>query len=228
MSKADVFNAYLIAASGPKNPDASRDYIWGALGNDPNHDGDPEWDCSGLRIAALRAAGIKVSGRPTAEVFRQTGHRIAGPSQAGDYFVLLRSDGTAHHVGMYLQGYNSTVEARGKDYGIKRYRLDDKTNSVRARKGVWMRNDAVNRALGSITPNLPAAEVVKITPTPMKAKWGFGLRAFPLSPISVHFVSEGTPVLRLGSGGTLFPNWSKVQHGGIVAWVKTEALEPLK
>lgn len=225
MSKADLFNAYLITASGPKNPDASRDYIWAALGNDPNHDGDPEWDCSGLRIAALRAAGIKVSGRPTAEVFRQTGHRISGPSQPGDYFVLLRADGTAHHVGMFLAGYNSTVEARGKDYGIKRYRLDDRTNSVKARKGVWMRNDAVNRALGSLT-NAPLPTVA---PNVMLASWDFGIRKFALLPRPfVGHVTKGQQVVRLGSGGTTAPRMSKIQVNGVVGWVETRALEPKK
>lgn len=132
------------------NPDAYKDYIFGAAGTDWDGDGDPEWDCSGLRMAALKAAGYHVDGRPTAEVFRQQGHKIATPSQVGDYGVLLRSNGTAHHIVMWMPG-NKTAEAMGSAYGLRWGTVA----SLNARGAVWYRNDDVNAFLTMKEPTVP-------------------------------------------------------------------------
>lgn len=149
MSKADKYLAYLEAAANDK--DAANDYVWGAEGQDTNRDGGPEYDCSGLRHAALVAAGIADT-RTTADGYKSRAVRIATPSQIGDFAVLLNPDGTAHHIIQYV-GNGRTIEAKGAAYGIDR----DTVASVNARGGKWYRQASVNAALGFVTPK-PASK----------------------------------------------------------------------
>ena len=151
MTPADKYLAYLNAAAN--EPDAYKDYIWGDAGQDWDGDGGPEWDCSGLRIGALKAAGFTVLGRPTAEIFRSQAHPISAPSQIGDFRVHLNSDGSAKHIIQYV-GNGKTIEAKGSAFGIVR-------DTVANGHGPWYRNDAVNAFLN------------KEAVVPKDTSWGF-------------------------------------------------------
>jgi hypothetical protein len=139
-TKGEVYERYLHDAYYA-NPDRKRDYIWAAQGNDPNHDGDPEWDCSGLIYAARHAAGIK-AGRTNAEGYRKMGKRITKPSKVGDYGVILRPDGSAHHIVAWMSG-GYVIEARGSAYGIQRNTIAN----LQGRNVVWYRDAKINAAL---------------------------------------------------------------------------------
>jgi cell wall-associated NlpC family hydrolase len=146
MTPADRYLAYLQAAAS--DHDAYKDYVWGAEGTDVDHDGDPEWDCSGLFHAALtRGAGLK-DVRNTADGYMRRGHPIVRPSQLGDFRVHLNSDGHAVHIIMYV-GNGKTIEAKGKAYGIDR-------DTVANGHGPWFRIDAVNKALGKLSATTPS------------------------------------------------------------------------
>lgn len=148
MNPADKYVSYLRAAYYD-NPDRKKDYIWGAQGNDPNRDGDKEWDCSGLFYGAYTYAGYKKP-RDTANGYKNAGHKIAGPSQIGDYRLHVDGNGHATHIMMFI-GNGQIIEAKGKDYGI----VASKTSEG---YGPWYRMDSLNRFLGSTTiakPPLP-------------------------------------------------------------------------
>lgn len=132
---------YLNAAAD--NPEHKDEYYWGATGADVDHDGSPDWDCSGIRHGALVSAGIP-DVRTTAEGYRKRAVKIAAPSQLGDFAVLLRPDGTAHHIIQYATG-TGTIEAKGKAYGVVR----DTVSGVNARGGVWYRQSSVNAVLSA-------------------------------------------------------------------------------
>jgi hypothetical protein len=148
-TKADKYLEYLEAAAS--DHDAYKDYIMGAEGQDADHDGDPEYDCSGLHHAALtRGAGVKDT-RTTANGYKNRSHKIKAPTQAGDFAVLLDKGTThAHHLINYSM-HGKTIEAKGHAYGIVR----DSVAHVNSRGGIWYRDDSVNKALGAATA-LPA------------------------------------------------------------------------
>lgn len=118
-------------------------------------------DCSELFFDVMGPEGFGVvSSRVTADDYYHMGVRIAKPELVGDYFIELTS-GTdhAHHIGMFYgpdaAGVLWTVEARGKDYGTPKYRLDDPHNGAPARGGIWMRLPKAN--LGPIEGSDPMA-----------------------------------------------------------------------
>ena len=146
-TRRELYVEYLHAAFFD-NPDRLHDYIWGAAGHnaDHSHDGDPEWDCSGLHHAAIVHAGI-ADDRTNAEGYRQRGTKLgsglaASKLRAGDYAVLLRSDGTAHHIINYT-GDGYCIEARGAAFGIERHNVA----SVNARGAVWYRDNKLDKQL---------------------------------------------------------------------------------
>lgn len=165
MSGADKYLAYLNAVAN--NPDARDEYVWGAAGGvDRDHDGFKEADCSGLRHAALTAAGI-ADVRTTADGYMRRAWRIPAPSQIGDFAVLLNASGVAHHIIQYV-GDGKTIEARGKAYGIVR----DTVRGVNVRGGKWCRQAVINAALGTVTPPKPIVRtgvVIGRDPAPLLA-----------------------------------------------------------
>lgn len=137
---ADKYVAFLERLAN--NPDARDEYVWGAEGErDRDKDGYPEADCSGLIHAARVAAGIADS-RTTANGYMQRAHKIAAPSEIGDFRVHLDGTGHAVHIIPYV-GNGRTIEAKGAAYGIVR-------DTVIGGHGPWYRDDAVNRALGNV------------------------------------------------------------------------------
>lgn len=147
------------------------DYDWGDIPVSPYKTAEErDSDCSGLRIGALRHAGITVPGRPTAHEFYRSGVRIDHPSEIGDYAVHL-VDGHAKHIVDFV-GDNTMIEARGTGYGVVRYRVDDPRDGAAARHLVWMRNVAVNKRLREVIPGTAVYTPVPVPP--YLWVWGVG------------------------------------------------------
>lgn len=88
-------------------------YVWGAKG--PN-----AYDCSGLMLASLAAAGIGIPAGTISQV--HAGHAVASIQQVqpGDLLFIPGSLGTARvprHVGMYA-GHGLIVDAYDTDTGV--------------------------------------------------------------------------------------------------------------
>jgi len=83
-------------------------YDWGGVASPDESADEPNPDCSGLGVGALRYAGVdllKLTGanRPTAEVFYHARRAVLKePQRVGDYAVLLNSSGRAHHIVWYI------------------------------------------------------------------------------------------------------------------------------
>lgn len=93
------------AAVGFALHELGKPYVWGATGPDT-------YDCSGLMMAAFRAAGITLP-RVSRQQFFAGGHVPVRQAQAGDllFYATDRSDpNTIHHVMLYL-GNDRMVEA---------------------------------------------------------------------------------------------------------------------
>lgn len=213
MSKADKYLAYLEAAANDR--DAASDYVWGAAGQDVNHDGGPEYDCSGLRHAALVAAGIPDT-RTTADGYKSRAVRIASPSQIGDFAVLLNGT-VAHHIIQYVGG-GKTIEAKGAAYGIDR----DTVAGVNARGGKWYRQVAINKALGVVTPPAPKPKALHVTATVDGGKPAPAALLKDDRTSLIVTMPHGTPVDVLKRSGA----WSEVRahlSGGrtFVGWVES-------
>lgn len=145
-TKADLYRAQALSMAG-------HEYQWG---EEPIYDLDPDsnpddGDCSGTAWALWKFAGVSLP-RLTAEGFRRRGIKIAAPSMVGaDFFCLLRSDGTAHHIGVFI-GLGQTFEARGEAYGM----VKSTVTAVNSRGAKWYRMPGVN--LGSLS--VTAAPVI--------------------------------------------------------------------
>jgi hypothetical protein len=139
MSKADTYRRTALSLVG-------EEYQWG---EEPLYDIDPDanpldGDCSGTVWALWKAVGVGLP-RSTAEGFRRMGVRIVGPAMVGaDFWVLLRSDGTAHHIGAFI-GLGETFEARGEAWGM----VKSTVAVVNARGAKWYRMPGID--LGVLT-----------------------------------------------------------------------------
>ena len=129
MSQAANIKAYALAQLG-------RPYVLGTQG--PN-----TFDCSGLVYAAYRHAGVKwrtggVFPRLTANDYYRAAARIGAPERIGDLAFWLGASGHCYHVGIYL-GDGWCIEARGRAWGVVKYKLDDPLHGTIKRKAVWGR-----------------------------------------------------------------------------------------
>lgn len=203
-------------------------------------------DCSELFYDVMGPEGFGlVRSRVTADSYYRMGVRISKPSEVGDYFVELDANGHAHHIGMFFgpdaHGALWTVEARGKDYGTPKYRLNDAHNGVTARHGIWMRLKTAH--LGGFMAAAPKPPVVPPAPpvTPPAPKPapapapkpkplptmevvvpGLRMRAKPrtlLSKILVDGLAIHTHLsVRARSGA-----WILTSYRGTVGWVCTRS-----
>ncbi len=135
-TRADQFRANALHEVG-------EDYQWGKEGTG-GVAGNDEYDCSGFTWAMLNDVGVKMA-RTTAEGFRKRGKAIIAPSMVGaDFGVLLRPDGTAHHIAPFI-GKDEVVEAKGEAYGV----VKTTVAAFHKRGARWYRFPDVN--LGSLT-----------------------------------------------------------------------------
>jgi hypothetical protein len=129
------------------------DYEWGDEGTG-GVAGNDDYDCSGFVWAMLNNVGVKMV-RTTAEGYRKMGGKIKTPAKVGaDFAVLLRDNGTAHHIITFI-GKGETVEAKGEAWGVVKSTVSAANN----RGAVWYRFPDVE--LGSLTGTTP-----KPTPRP--------------------------------------------------------------
>lgn len=206
MSLADQFRANALHEIG-------EDYVWGASGTG-GVEGDDDYDCSGFEWAMLYDVGVRKV-RTNAEGFRRQGTPISTPAKVGaDFGVLLRSDGTAHHIAPYV-GLNEIVEAKGAAYGVVKTTVAD----FNARGAKWYRFPDVD--LGSLTAPFSGSRTgwCKVIGT-------MGSRALPswASPIgALGAVRVGE---RLWLMGARIGSWYKVTRvvGGRQAWVHESRL----
>jgi cell wall-associated NlpC family hydrolase len=86
-------------------------YLWGGTTR-------AGMDCSGLTSIVLRGVG-KVSPRTADQQMRWTTRVSKAEARAGDLVFGVRSDGSAHHVGVYL-GHNQMIDApnAGSSVGV--------------------------------------------------------------------------------------------------------------
>src|ERR1035437_6376740 len=117
-TKADKFRYFMLHEVGSR-------YVWGASG-DGNPDGPDTYDCSGLFHAAMVYAGVRLT-RTTADGYYHMGVKISHPSRVGDYGILLKSNGVAHHIISYVGNNDKMVaievEARGAAWGVVEYTI---------------------------------------------------------------------------------------------------------
>jgi hypothetical protein len=138
MTQADVFVRTLYEQLGEP-------YVWGEEG--PNGH-----DCSGLYREAMRAAKVKWPGGPsdvTADGIYHMGKPISAPQFVGiDCGFTISKTGRAVHIIPYA-GLGYTIEARGRKWGVVRYRLTDPINGALKRKTVWRRLPGID--MGDLT-----------------------------------------------------------------------------
>lgn len=144
MSKADIFRATLDAQLGEP-------YVLGDEG--PN-----THDCSGLHYEGMRAAGVLWKGkawpRETANDYKNKAVPADPPYRVGWPVFFSGKSGHAYHVASITEvdpdGRNGwTVEARGRKFGVVRYRISDPVNGVLARGGKVYRYPGID--LGGLT-----------------------------------------------------------------------------
>lgn len=145
MTQADIFKATLEAQLGEP-------YVLGDEGPDTH-------DCSGLHYEGMRAAGVLWKGRPwpreTANDYKNKARPlpVTEPLKVGDPCFFLGTSGHAYHVASFV-GYDETavgwtIEARGRKWGVVKYRLNDPANGVLKRGGRFYRYPGVD--LGELT-----------------------------------------------------------------------------
>lgn len=140
MSKADIIRATAISLVG--SPYVLGNEALYNIGYEPSAH-TLATDCSGLVFTCYRKAGVPwKSGstwpRLTADNYWQVSKKIAKPERIGDCAYFRGSSGTAYHVALYI-GNGETIEARGRKWGVVRYKVDDPANGVNKRKCVWGR-----------------------------------------------------------------------------------------
>jgi hypothetical protein len=140
MSKADIIRDTAISLVGSP-------YV---LGNEAlyNEGYEPSshpkaTDCSGLVFTCYRKAAVpwktgSTWPRLTADSYWKASTKIAKPERIGDCAYFLGASGNAYHVALYIGG-GETIEARGRKWGVVRYKVDDPVNGVAKRKCVWGR-----------------------------------------------------------------------------------------
>jgi cell wall-associated NlpC family hydrolase len=84
-------------------------YRWGAEGPDA-------YDCSGLTMAAWRAAGVQLPRTAAAQLAH--GRRVHGKRKPGDLIVYPSNGPTRRHVAM-VTGPGRMVEARGRGIPVR-------------------------------------------------------------------------------------------------------------
>lgn len=95
-------------------------YQWGGKS------GKPGWDCSGLASAAIKKAGVSLTGGSKAMFNRcQSAGTLISVSQAANTrgALLFRMTGNPTHVALSL-GNGSTIEAVGRQYGVANMKAD--------------------------------------------------------------------------------------------------------
>lgn len=130
MSKADLFKATLEAQLGEP-------YVLG-------DEGPATHDCSGLHYEGMRGAGVLWKGRPwpreTANDYKNKAVPAGPPYRVGWPVFFMGTSGHAYHVASITEvdpdGRDGwTIEARGRRWGVVRYRMSDPRNGVLARGG---------------------------------------------------------------------------------------------
>jgi hypothetical protein len=120
---------------------------------------DPyDTDCSGLVYGCYRKTGVlwktgSVWPRLTAQGYKYNAVACSPPYRVGDVVCFWDTSGHAYHIVLYIgiiDGYEYTMEARGKAWGVVKYKINDPVNGVIARHGHFMRFNWVN--LGELTP----------------------------------------------------------------------------
>jgi|SRR5665647_588150 len=123
MTKAQTLVAYLESKKGCP-------YVWGAQG-------EYKFDCSGLHYAGHHDAQtfIGIKPRTTADGYKHLSVPITWAQvQIGDPILFLGKSGTAYHIATYA-GAGYAIEARGRAWGVIKYKLDDPVNGAMKRGG---------------------------------------------------------------------------------------------
>ncbi|MBN1320271.1 MAG: C40 family peptidase [Thermoleophilia bacterium] len=159
MSQADLFAAHLEAQRGEP-------YV---LGDEGPH----THDCSGLHYEGMRAAGVLWKGRPwpreTANDYKNKARPIIWEAlKVGDPIFFCGNSGHAYHVASYVGG-GYTIEARGRRWGVVKYRVDDPTNGVKKRGGKPYHYPGID--LGELEDDMTPEEVRQIVREELEVVW---------------------------------------------------------
>lgn len=139
MSQADTFKATLEAQLGES-------YVLG-------DEGPATHDCSGLHYEGMRAAGVLWKGKPwprlTANDYKNMAAPSSGPYRVGDPVFFMGASGHAYHIASVTDvdagGRDGwTIEARGRRWGVVKYRISDPANGVRIRGGRFYRYPGID------------------------------------------------------------------------------------
>lgn len=163
MSLADKFVEFALVLVG-------EEYTWGdepwfVIG--PPNTADPyDTDCSGVVFGVFRKIGVLWSNgavwpRLTANGYYHSAVPVNVTSlKVGDITCYVDSNNHCYHIGVVIgiqsDGKIHTVEARGHDYGVVNYALDDPVNGAIHRGAKFLRFPWVN--LGIATPLPPTPE----------------------------------------------------------------------
>jgi hypothetical protein len=146
MSLADSFVQWALFLVGHA-------YTWGdepwyAVGSPVTSD-PYDTDCSGLVFGVFRKCGVlwKTGAawpRLTAQGYHYNSVSVAAKDiKVGDIFVMTDANNHAYHTGIVIgkqaDGKVYTVEARGRNWGVVKYAIDDPVNGVIKRGGKFKR-----------------------------------------------------------------------------------------
>jgi len=164
MSQADLFKATLEAQLGEP-------YVLG-------DEGPATHDCSGLHYEGQRGAGVLWKGRPwpreTANDYKNKAVPAGPPYRVGWPVFFMGTSGHAHHVASITEvdpdGRDGwTIEARGRRWGVVRYRMSDPQNGVLARGGKVYRYPGID--LGELEDDMTPEEVRQIVREELEVVW---------------------------------------------------------
>ena len=154
MTQADEMRQFALTLVG-------EEYTWGDepwfTAGSPVTSDPYDTDCSGLVFGCFRKVGVRWKNgalwpRLTANGYKHNAVLASTPYRVGDVACFWNSEGRAYHIALYV-GDNETVEARGRAWGVVRYKLDDPVNGVIHRHDHMMRFNWVN--LGELHPDRP-------------------------------------------------------------------------
>jgi len=93
------------------------EYVFGAQGGDEDHDGVPEWDCSGLGVWALQKLNLLSYDTTAAGLYSLCDKIERSDILVGDWVFRANLAGEIKHIG-YVVMPDIVVHAKGSAYGV--------------------------------------------------------------------------------------------------------------